>query len=69
MMVRVYAAETEKTDMRVNAVDPGIVDTAMLREAFPGGYQGDMKRPEDVASAFVALADLACAQNGEVLRA
>lgn len=69
MMAQVYAGETEKTNLRVNLVDPGIVDTAMLRQAFPGGYQGDMKKPEDVVPVFLELASPACKKHGEVVRA
>ena len=34
MLAQVYAAETAATALRVNLVDPGIVDTAMLRAAY-----------------------------------
>ncbi len=68
MMVKVYAAETEKTNLRANLVDPGLVDTAMLREAFPGGYQGQTRKPEDVAPLFLHLADPGCARHGEVVK-
>lgn len=68
MMVRVYAAEVEKTNIRANLVDPGLVDTAMLREAFPGGYPGETKRPEDVAPVFLELASPGCKKNGHVAK-
>lgn len=69
MMVKVYATETEKTNVRANLVDPGLVDTAMLAEAFPGGYPGQTKRPEDVASVFLELAAPSCQRHGEVVKA
>lgn len=68
MMVKVYAAETEKTALRVNLVDPGAVDTAMLSQAFPGGFPGDASVPEDIAPLFVALASPACTRHGEVVK-
>lgn len=69
MMVKVYAAETEKTNIRANLVDPGLVDTAMLREAFPGGYPGATQRPEDVAPLFLELASPSCKKHGAVVKA
>ncbi|HBR67848.1 MAG TPA: oxidoreductase [Rhodospirillaceae bacterium] len=67
MLGKVYAAETEQTGMKVNLVDPGIVDTAMLAEAFPGGYGGEMKKPEDVVGAYLELAAPGCKRHGEVV--
>jgi NAD(P)-dependent dehydrogenase (short-subunit alcohol dehydrogenase family) len=69
MLGRMYAAETEKTNVRVNLVDPGIVDTAMLRDAFPGGYQGAAKKPEDVTPAYLELAAPSCKKHGEIVKA
>jgi len=70
MMVKVYATETEKTNIRANLVDPGIVDTAMLREAFPGGHPGEeVKKPEDVVPAFLELAADHCTKHGDIVQA
>lgn len=69
MLCKVYAAENEKTAIRANMVDPGIVDTAMLGEAFPGGYEGAMKKPDDVVPAFLNLCAPSCKKNGEVVKA
>lgn len=55
-MARTYAAENANTNLRVNIVRPGAVDTAMLKSAFPGGYQGeDLRQPEDLEPLFVYL--------------
>ena len=51
-----YAAETRRTNMRVSMVEPGAVDTAMTLEAFPGGYPGKLRKPEDVVSEYLKLA-------------
>jgi len=69
MLGKMYAAETAQTPIKVNLVDPGIVDTALLSEAFPGGYQGGTGKPEDVAPTFLALAAPSCAQSGEIIKA
>jgi NAD(P)-dependent dehydrogenase (short-subunit alcohol dehydrogenase family) len=67
MFMKTYAAETKLTNIRVNAVAPGAVDTAMLREAFPGGFQGGTKKPEDVVDAYLTLASAACRKHGEII--
>lgn len=67
MMVKTYAAEVEKTRLRVNLVDPGTVDTAMLAQAFPGGYQGNLRKPEDVVPVFLKLAAADCEHHGQVV--
>ncbi len=66
MFAKVYAAETEKTNMRINLVDPGVVDTAMIREAFPGGYQGAMRKPEDLVALYLELCAVECTRHGEI---
>lgn len=66
LMVQSYAAEVENTALRVNLVDPGIVDTAMLAAAFPGGFQGQARKPEDVVPVFLELACPTCQLHGEV---
>ncbi len=67
MMVKAYAAETEKTNMRANLVDPGIVDTAMIHEAFPGGYPGELLSCEDVVPAYLELASKDCKKHGAIV--
>lgn len=69
MLVKMYAAETEKTHIRVNLVNPGTVDTAMLKEAFPGGYPGDTVKPADLVDTFLNLAAPDCTHHGEVMKA
>ncbi len=69
MFVRSYAAETLQTNIKVNLINPGIVDTAMLTKAFPGGYDGDIKQPEDVVTTYLELAASSCTCHGEVVQA
>jgi NAD(P)-dependent dehydrogenase (short-subunit alcohol dehydrogenase family) len=70
IMVKVYAAEVAHTALRVNLLSPGVVDTKMLKSAYPGGYQaGPVKQPEDLAPLFLDLADAACTRHGEVIAA
>lgn len=68
MLAQTYAAETAHTNLRVNMIRPGKVDTAMLASAYPGGYQGDdLRKPEDVAPLYVELALPSCIRHGELV--
>jgi len=67
MMVKTYAAETEKTALRVNLVRPGVVDTAMIKEAYPGGYPGELRQPEDIVPVFMHLAAPDCKKHGRAV--
>ncbi len=69
MMVKTYAAELLKTNLRVNLLDPGVVRTRMRAQAFPGEDRDSLRPPEAVAGAFVELAAADCARHGEVVRA
>jgi NAD(P)-dependent dehydrogenase (short-subunit alcohol dehydrogenase family) len=68
-MVRTWAGEVAKTDVRVNLLDPGIVRTRMRAQAFPGEDPERLNPPEAVADAFVDLALPSCARHGEVVKA
>jgi NAD(P)-dependent dehydrogenase (short-subunit alcohol dehydrogenase family) len=54
-LVRVFAAETATTNVRVNLVNPGRVRTRMLSSAFPAADLSDVPTPEQVAERIVAL--------------
>jgi NAD(P)-dependent dehydrogenase (short-subunit alcohol dehydrogenase family) len=66
-MVRSYAAEVQKTAVRVNLVDPGKVRTGLRAQAFPGEDPAGLPAPEAVAGRFVELAAADCTRNGEVV--
>jgi NAD(P)-dependent dehydrogenase (short-subunit alcohol dehydrogenase family) len=64
-MVRMYAAEVAHTSVRANLVNPGPMRTAMRAEAFPGEDPQSVPAPEELAEAFVPLAEASCQLNGE----
>ena len=68
-LVRTYAAEITKTNVRANLIDPGIIRTAMRVRAYPGEDPETLRSPEAVTEAFVALAEEACQHNGERIEA
>lgn len=68
MMARTYAAETLKTNLRVNLVDPGPVATALRAKAFPGENPESLRQPADVAPAIAALTLPEYQEHGGLIR-
>ena len=66
-LVRTYAGEVSKTNIRVNLVNPGGVRTAMRAQAFPGEDPMTLVTPQDVTDVFVQLAALDCISHGAIL--
>ncbi|MBY0354764.1 MAG: SDR family NAD(P)-dependent oxidoreductase, partial [Rickettsiales bacterium] len=64
LLVRTYAVENAKTSIRANLLDPGVVDTAMRREAFPGERAGHNPAPESITDLFVRLAQSSFGETG-----
>ena len=69
MLVRIYAREIAKTNVRANLIDPGPVRTRLRARAFPAEDPATLPSPESVAEAFLALALPECAKNGELVPA
>lgn len=67
IMVKTWAAELERTNVRVNLLSPGIVRTAMRATAFPGEDPSRLRAPEAIMDSFVDLAAPDCARNGEIV--
>jgi NAD(P)-dependent dehydrogenase (short-subunit alcohol dehydrogenase family) len=68
-LVKTYAAEIEKTRVRVNLIGPGVVRTRLRARVFPGENAMDLPPPDSVADAFVQLALAECVRNGDVVNA
>jgi NAD(P)-dependent dehydrogenase (short-subunit alcohol dehydrogenase family) len=66
-MVRTYAAEVAKSNIRVNLINPGAIRTTMRANAYPGEDPATVKPPEAVTDVFVDLADVTCGLNGTVV--
>ena len=69
MMVKTYAMEIAKSNLRVNLLDPGVVRTKMRVQAFPGENPDTLPAPEEVTERFVELAEASCTRHGEVVSA
>ena len=68
-MVRIYAAENDKSALRVNLVDPGRVRTRMRAQAYPGEDALLLPEPDAVTDIFVTLASAAMMENGQTFYA
>lgn len=68
-LVMTYAAETAKTDLRVNLVDPGPMRTRLRGQAYPGENKDALASPEERTDIFVDLAEAGCIRHGERIRA
>ncbi len=67
MLGQIYAAENEKTNLRVNLINPGPMRTAMRAKAFPGEDTETLPHPRDIVPLFLELAGPACTLNGEIV--
>lgn len=54
-LLQAYALETQQTAIKVHITRPGAVDTAMLKEAFPGGFQGVRQDPAVLADEIINM--------------
>jgi len=55
MMVKVWAEELHKTNVKVNLVNPGRTNTKMRRAAYPGEPPESLPAPEAHAEAFLRM--------------
>jgi NAD(P)-dependent dehydrogenase (short-subunit alcohol dehydrogenase family) len=69
MMVKCYAAEVEKTPIRVNLFNPNRTRTVMRAEAYPGEDPQTVKTPEEAAEQMMPLLVPECTAHGTVLDA
>ena len=68
-LVMTYAAETAKTGLRVNLVDPGPMRTRLRGKAFPGEEKAALASPDQRTERFVELAEAGCTLHGQRLPA
>ena len=66
-MMKTWAAETEKSPIRVNAVSPGPTRTAMRKKAMPGEDPTTLTKPADLVPLFIELAMPSCERHGEIV--
>ncbi len=54
-MAETYAAEVQTQGIQVKLVDPGVVATAMRKQAFPGEDQNKLATPDQAAEKFLNI--------------
>jgi NAD(P)-dependent dehydrogenase (short-subunit alcohol dehydrogenase family) len=64
MLARIYAAETEKTNVRVNLFNPGPTRTRMRAQAMPGEDPMTLDPPHKVAEHILPLCLPSCDKRG-----
>ncbi len=69
VLVKTWASEVERTNIKVNLVDPGPVATRMRAEAFPGEDQKKISQPDDIAETFVNLSTVTSKLHGQRVEA
>jgi NAD(P)-dependent dehydrogenase (short-subunit alcohol dehydrogenase family) len=67
-LVLTWADEMEKTNVRVNLFDPGVVATRMRALAMPAENQEQLTKPAEVAPTLAALCLPTETRNGQVIR-
>ena len=68
-MGRVWAGETEQTNLRVNMINPGGTATSMRATAFPGEDPNTLPSPDAIAPAFLQLLSSDCQYHGQLFQA
>lgn len=68
-MGRVWAGETEQTNLRVNMINPGGTATSMRAAAFPGEDPNTLPCPDAIAPAFLQLLSSDCQDHGQLFQA
>lgn len=66
-LVRTYAAELKRTNLKVNIIDPGASATNMRAEAFPGEDPNTLATPDEITELFVELAEASYDESGTKL--
>jgi NAD(P)-dependent dehydrogenase (short-subunit alcohol dehydrogenase family) len=66
-MVRIYAGEIARTNVRANLIDPGIARTRLRARIFPGENPETVPAPESIGDAFLELSVPECTRNGEIV--
>ena len=69
VMVETYAAETAYSPLKVNIIDPGVVNTKLRRDAFPAEDEAVLPKPETLVARFIELAAPAYSQTGKIVAA
>jgi NAD(P)-dependent dehydrogenase (short-subunit alcohol dehydrogenase family) len=65
-LVMTYAAETQRTNVRANLINPGPLRTRMRAEAMPGEDPLSLRTPEELAPLIVKMASAKADEHGMI---
>jgi NAD(P)-dependent dehydrogenase (short-subunit alcohol dehydrogenase family) len=65
-LVMTYAAETQRTKLRVNLINPGALRTRMRADAMPGENPATLRTPEELAPHIVRMASTGADEHGMI---
>lgn len=66
-LVKTYADEIEKTNIRANLINPGPVATDMRAKAYPGEDPASITQPHELSELFIEMASPWYEENGQVV--
>jgi NAD(P)-dependent dehydrogenase (short-subunit alcohol dehydrogenase family) len=66
VLARTYAAETAKTNVKVNLFNPGPIRTLMRAKAMPGEDPMTLDTPDQAAEAILLLCLPSCSETGKI---
>ena len=66
VLARTWAAETQRTALRITSFDPGATRTAMRAQAVPGEDPSTVQHPSEVAKAILPLVAADYAETGKL---
>jgi len=66
VLARTYAAETAKTNVKVNLFNPGPIRTVMRAKAMPGEDPMTLDTPDQAAEAILPLCLPSCSESGKI---
>ena len=67
-LVLTYAAESAKSDVKVNLIDPGPIRTHMRANAVPGEDPSGLPTPDQIAPLFAEMVSPDYSESGQLVR-
>lgn len=65
-MVKTWAAECEKSTLRINMLNTGPMRTALRAQAMPGEDPKTISHPSEISDSLMALVSLNLTENGQI---
>ena len=66
VLAKTWAAECQKTPMRINLLNPGPMRTAMHAQAMPGAEPENIPHPSEIGTSLMRLVSSELDENGQI---